>query len=116
MNIEDFRNYCLSKKEVSEEFPFDNNTLVFKVCGKIFALADVENFGSFNLKCQPEWAIELREQYPDDVKPGYHMNKKHWNTINSRGMVDDNLSKKLIDHSYNEVVKGLPKKIREELK
>ncbi len=81
----------------------------------MFALADIEQFESINLKCDPEVAVQLREQYPD-VNPGYHMNKKHWNTVNTRGMVGDELFKQWIDDSYNLVVKGLPKKLQEELK
>lgn len=100
---------------VTEEVPFGPDTLVFKVAGKMFALADIEQFESINLKCDPEVAVQLREQYPD-VNPGYHMNKKHWNTVNTRGMVGDELFKQWIDDSYNLVVKGLPKKLQEELK
>lgn len=77
MNIQEFRDFCLSFKEVTEEFPFDNNTLVFKVMGKMFALCDVDEFESTNLKCDPTIAIQLREEYPGIVIPGYHMNKKH---------------------------------------
>ncbi|MEQ9220699.1 MAG: MmcQ/YjbR family DNA-binding protein [Cyclobacteriaceae bacterium] len=115
MDIESFREYCLSKPMVTEEVPFGPDTLVFKVAGKMFALADIEQFESINLKCDPEVAVQLREQYPD-VNPGYHMNKKHWNTVNTRGMVGDELFKQWIDDSYNLVVKGLPKKLQEELK
>ncbi|MEQ8336228.1 MAG: MmcQ/YjbR family DNA-binding protein [Cyclobacteriaceae bacterium] len=115
MDIESFREYCLSKPMVTEEVPFGPDTLVFKVVGKLFALADIEQFESINLKCDPEVAVQLREQYPD-VNPGYHMNKKHWNTVNTRGMVGDELFKQWIDDSYNLVVKGLPKKLQEELK
>lgn len=100
---------------VTEEVPFGPDTLVFKVAGKMFALADIEQFESINLKCDPEVAVQLREQYTD-VNPGYHMNKKHWNTVNTRGMVGDELFKQWIDDSYNLVVKGLPKKMQEELK
>jgi predicted DNA-binding protein (MmcQ/YjbR family) len=114
MNIEEFRAYCIAKKGVTEEFPFDNKTLVFKVMGKMFALCDVDEFESFNLKCDPEKAIELREKY-EGIKPGYHMNKKHWNTITSVSDVPDNLSMQLIDHSYDLVVNGMTKKLREEL-
>lgn len=115
MNIEEFRHYCLAKKAVTEEFPFDTVTLVFKVAGKMFALTglDAETF-SVNLKCDPEYALELRERYPE-VQEGYHMNKKHWNTILFEGSLDDALLMSLIDHSYDLVVKGLPKKIRDEL-
>ncbi|HET6245633.1 MAG: MmcQ/YjbR family DNA-binding protein [Bacteroidetes bacterium] len=108
MNIEVFREYCLSKKGVTEDFPFDSVTLVFKVMGKIFALTDVNNFESINLKCDPEKAIELREQYPG-VRPGYHMNKKHWNTINNEPPIAHNILFSWIDHSYELVSSGLTK-------
>ena len=114
MNIEDLRNYCIRKKGVTEEFPFDENTLVFKVAGKMFALADVEEFDAVNLKCDPEKAIELREKY-DEILPGYHMNKKHWNTVSVTGKLPDRLIQTLIDDSYNLVVKGLPAKLRIDL-
>jgi predicted DNA-binding protein (MmcQ/YjbR family) len=106
MNIEDFRIYCLSKRGVTEELPFDNNTLVFKVMGKIFAIADIEDFESFNVKCDPLMAVELREKF-DEVMPGYHMNKKHWNTVNTHGSLPDNLMQQWIDDSYNLVVAKL---------
>lgn len=109
MNIEEYHNYCLSKAGVTEEFPFDEETLVFKVMGKMFALTDVDHFVSINLKCDPERAIELREIY-SGILPGYHMSKKHWNTVMIDGSVDDQLLIELIDHSYNLVVAGLPKK------
>lgn len=108
MNIIDFREYCLSKKGVTEEFPFDNVTLVFKVMGKMFALTDVDNFESVNLKCDPEKAIELRERYPA-VTPGYHMNKKHWNTIINDQSIPDEIIYSLVDHSYELVSSGLTK-------
>lgn len=114
MDIESFREHCIVKKGVTEEFPFDNQTLVFKVMGKVFALADVDLFTSVNLKCDPERAVELRERY-DGIQPGYHMNKKHWNTVLMDGTIPDVLTKELIDHSYELVVKGLPKKLKEEL-
>lgn len=106
MDIETFRDYCLSKKGVTECFPFDENTLVFKVIDKVFALVDVDEFVSANLKCNPEWAIELREQY-HGITGGYHMNKKHWNTVETNGSVPDKLFFELIDHSYNLVVAKL---------
>lgn len=111
MNIEEFRNYCLLKRGVTEDFPFDATTLVFKVSGKMFALTDLEGDFSVNLKCDPERAIQLREQYPSII-PGYHMSKKHWNTIMIDGSVDNDLLLELIDHSYNLVVSGLPLKSR----
>ena len=114
MHIESFRNHCLLKKGVSEEFPFDANTLVFKVMGKMFALADVDLFESVNLKCDPERSVELREQYPGIV-PGFHMNKSHWNTVTMDGSVPDRLVMELIDHSYELVVSKLPRALKSEL-
>ena len=114
MNIEEFRVYCLQKKGVTEEFPFDENTLVFKVMGKMFALCGVENFQSINLKCDPEKAIVLRENY-DYVRPGFHMNKKHWNTVDIDWRAEDDLVKSWIDHSYELVIKSLTKKLKLEL-
>jgi len=114
MNIEDFREYCLSKKGVTESFPFDETTLVFKVMGKMFSLTDTHDDFSINLKCDPEKAIELREQYPA-VIPGYHMNKKHWNTVNIDGSITDDLLYQWIDDSYELIVKKLPKAIRDQI-
>ncbi|RMG83223.1 MAG: MmcQ/YjbR family DNA-binding protein [Bacteroidetes bacterium] len=116
MDIETFRDYCLAKKGVEETFPFDEVTLVFKVMGKMFALCglDRDDF-SVNLKCDPEWAEELREAHPDDIQPGWHMNKTHWNTVLFEHGLPDDLLRQLIDHSYDLVVKGLPKKKREAL-
>lgn len=116
MDIETFRQYCLSKKGVTESFPFDESTLVFKVLNKMFALTGL-NAVEFtaNLKCDPDRAIELRERY-QDIRPGYHMNKKHWNTVALAGDVEDSLLKELIDHSYELVVKKMRKKDRELLK
>ena len=107
MNIEEFRNICIEIEGVTEEFPFDNETLVFKVYGKIFALANVESFKSINLKCDPEYAVELREKF-SAVVPGYHMNKKHWNTILIDGTLKNSFLKKLICDSYSLVLKGVP--------
>jgi predicted DNA-binding protein (MmcQ/YjbR family) len=115
MNIETLREYCLSKKDAEEGFPFGENTLVFKVKGKIFLLVSLGSSPlQFNAKCEPEKAIELREQY-DAVQPGYHMNKKHWNTVIVDGRLSTALLKEMIDDSYNLIVQSLPKKIREEL-
>jgi len=115
MNIEQFRNYCLSKKHVTESFPFDEVTLVFKVANKMFALAGLEHHPStVNLKCDPEKAIELRAQYSDVIE-GFHMSKKHWNTITIEGNLSNKLIEELIDHSYNLVVNGLTKKLHKEL-
>jgi predicted DNA-binding protein (MmcQ/YjbR family) len=108
MNIEYFRKHCLSKKGVTEEFPFDNETLVFKVMGKMFALTNVENFSSINLKADPEIGVELREKYAS-VKPGYHMNKKHWITVLMDGTISDKLVCEWIENSYHLVVSALTK-------
>ncbi|PKD42489.1 MmcQ/YjbR family DNA-binding protein [Rhodohalobacter barkolensis] len=113
MNIESFRDYCLSFSGITEEFPFDENTLVFKVMGKMFALCDVDEFESINLKCDPEKAVELREEYPGLVEPGYHMNKKHWNTVSMQGNLPDDLIKEWIKDSYDLVVAKLPRSDRE---
>ena len=115
MNIEELRDYCLSKKGVTEHFPFDETTLVFKVLGKMFALIGIEHQPPrVNLKCDPERAIELREEYDGLIYGGYHMSKKHWNTLEI-SKLSHQLVMELIDHSYELVVKGLPKKRREEL-
>lgn len=113
MHIEDFRNYCLAKKAVSEGFPFGEDTLVFKVADRMFALTNLTKTPfSVNLKCNPERAIELREAH-EEVQPGYHANKKHWNTINFEGHLPPSLLLELIDHSYDLVVQLLSKKVRE---
>jgi len=115
MNIETIHEYCLSKKAVTEDFPFGEETVVFRVMNKIFLLVSLDsNPLQFNAKCDPEKAIELREEY-DAIKPGYHMNKKHWNTITIDGSISTTLIKKIIDDSYHLIVQSLPKKIKEEL-
>lgn len=114
MNIEELREFCLSLPATSEDLPFDETTLVFKVGKKMFALTDLEDPLFVNLKCDPEKAIELREQYPS-VQPGYHMHKKHWNTVQIDGSVDDTLLREWIEDSYHLVIKGMSKKEREEL-
>ena len=111
MDIEFLREYCLSKPGVSESFPFDENTLVFKVAGKMFLLTDLADSLSMNVKCDPEKAIELREHY-SCVLPGYHMNKKYWNTVLMDGSLNDSLLLEWIDHSYKLVVEALPHKDR----
>ncbi|MCC6841341.1 MAG: MmcQ/YjbR family DNA-binding protein [Flavobacteriales bacterium] len=111
MNIERFRELCLSKPGVTEETPFGPDTLVFKVMGKVFALAGMEEFSSVNLKCDPERAVELREEH-EGITPGYHMNKKHWNTVATDGRIKDALVRELLDHSYGLVVASLPKKVQ----
>lgn len=114
MNIEEYRTYCIQKAGVTEGFPFDQKILVFKVMGKMFALVDVDGFESVNLKCDPERAIDLREKYMA-IKPGYHMSKKHWNTVAFNEDVSDALLFELIDHSYELVANSLTKKLKAEL-
>ena len=115
MNIEELRGYCLSKKAVEECFPFDEETLVFKVMGKMFLLTGIDSKPvEFNVKCDPELAIQLREQY-SCVKPGFHMSKTHWNTVVCDKSVKIALLKEWIDHSYDEIVKALTKKQKQEL-
>lgn len=115
MNIESFQNYCLIKPGVTEEFPFGEEVLVYKVMGKMFALTSLnnENF-SISLKCDPEFAVQLREEH-SCVQPGFHLNKKHWNTIIIDGSIKDKQLQDLIDHSYNLVRASLPRKLRETL-
>ena len=115
MDIEKFREYCLAKKGVTESFPFDKTTLVLKVLEKMFALGNLDGDLSINLKCNPEKAIELREKYPS-VKPGYHMSKKHWNTIEINGSISSEKIQEWIDESYNLVVSKMTKKQKEYLK
>ena len=99
MNIEEVRYYCLSKENTEECLPFDDETLVFKVNNKMYALLSLKGDASLSLKCNPERALELRERHPEII-PGYHMNKKHWNTIDLKGTLTDILIKELINHSY----------------
>lgn len=114
MNVEEIREYCLNKKATTESFPFDEVTLVFKVMNKMFALINLDGELRLNLKCDPEEAIRLREKYTE-VTPGYHMNKRMWNTILIDGFISDKLIKYWIDHSYDLIVESLPKKLRLEL-
>jgi predicted DNA-binding protein (MmcQ/YjbR family) len=100
MNIESIREYCLSKKNVTECMPFGDDTLVYKVSGKIFILANLDGDLTINLKCDPAFALELRERYTS-VIPGYHMNKKHWNTVMIDGSIPDREIFEWIDHSFN---------------
>lgn len=112
MNIEQLREYCLSLPHTTEDLPFDEWTLCFKVGGKIFAITGLDNPVLFvNLKCDPAKAIQLREEY-EDVEPGFHMNKKHWNTVTLSGKIADDVIKEWITHSYELVFKGLPAKVR----
>jgi predicted DNA-binding protein (MmcQ/YjbR family) len=118
MHIEQFINYCITKKGVTEHFPFDDVTLVFKVMNKMFALSGLNSWeqddAKINLKCAPKKALELRDEY-ESIIPGWHMNKKHWNTVSLNNDVPDKLAFELIDHSYELIVKGLTKKLRTEL-
>ncbi len=119
MHIEQLRDYCLRKKAVTESFPFDNDTLVFKVLGKIFALFPLKKWeagqGWVNLKCDPDYALELRSEYPS-IQPGWHMNKANWNSVLIyKGELSSKQILELIDHSYHMVVKGMPKKMQDSL-
>jgi predicted DNA-binding protein (MmcQ/YjbR family) len=116
MDLESLRTYCLSKPGVTESTPFGDDTLVYKVMEKAFILTGIDSFPpSFNAKCDPEYAIELRETYPKHILPGYHMNKKHWNTVIMDGELPEPLIRELIDQSYELVVQGLTKKQKEAL-
>lgn len=118
MNIQAFYDYCLAKKGVTEHFPFDEDTLVFKVGGKMFALSSLMQWekgeASVNLKCDPDRALELRAQY-EAIEPGYHMSKVHWNTVSVDGDVPEKMFRELIDHSYELVFKSLTKKLQAEI-
>ncbi len=116
MNIETLREFCLGFPHVTEDLPFGPETLVFRVAGKIFLLVSLDSeFLSFNVKCDPELAVTLREKYPGIVLPGYHMSKKHWNTIEPGISAPDTLLKEWVSHSYQLVFNSLPKKTRESL-
>lgn len=118
MNLESFYEYCISKRGVTEHFPFDDNTLVFKVGDKMFVLSSLKHWElgepSVNLKCNPERALELRVEY-DAVEPGFHMSKVHWNTIAVNSDVNDAFFKELIDHSYDLIFNSLTKKVQAEI-
>ena len=114
MDIEEIRAYCLTKKAVEEGFPFGDTTLVIKVGGKIFVLINLDGDPSMNLKCDPDRAIDLREANPAII-PGYHMNKKHWNTVVLDGSLPKRLILEMIDHSYELVFQSLPLKLRLEI-
>lgn len=115
MNIEQVREYCLSLKGVTEDMPFGDDTVVFRVYQKIFALVSLSGDNMVNLKCDPARAIELREEY-EAITPGYHMNKAHWNSLQLDGSLRIELIKELIGHSYQLIVESLPKVKQEELK
>jgi predicted DNA-binding protein (MmcQ/YjbR family) len=111
MNIEELHSHCSTKKGVSEDFPFDKSVLVFKVMNKIFLLVNIDELElSFNVKCNPEMAVNLREKHPNTVFPGYHMSKVHWNTVYANREIGDQNLYKQIDHSYELVVSKLTKK------
>lgn len=114
MNIESAREYCMSLKGVTEEFPFDDVTLVFKVMGKMFAIIPLEKPASISLKCDPERAVELREHH-SAITPGWHLNKKHWNSVSLLEGLAYDFVQELIKHSYDLVAAGLTKKLKEEL-
>lgn len=114
MNIEEIREYCIRKKEVEETFPFDDVTLVFKVCGKMFLLIPLDNPVHICMKCDPDRSINLRDRY-EGIEGAFHFNKKYWNQVSLCGNVPPKLVFELIDHSYNEVVAKLPRRIREAL-
>ncbi len=114
MNIEDIRAYCLSKPQATEDLPFDETTLVFRVKNKIFACVSLDNPDYFCMKCDPDYAIELRDRY-DGITGAWHWNKKYWNQVTPGDEISDALVRRLIDHAYDEVVKKLPRKVRDEL-
>ncbi len=112
MDLAQFREYCLGKGDAIEDLPFGPDVLVFKVAGKMFALAALDEMPTtVNLKCDPDWALDLRDRY-EQVRPGYHMNKKHWNTVEIDTGIPDADLRRMIDHSYELVVKSLPKAAR----
>ena len=114
-SVDDARSQMFSKKEVTEETPFGPEVLVYKVLGKMFATIGFENeVGRMNLKCDPDRALELRDEY-EAIIPGYHMNKKHWNTVEFETGLEDQLLTKMVDHSYGLVVQNMPKRLRDEL-
>ena len=114
MTLDHFREFCLSFKGTTEELPFDENTLVFKVLGKMFAFCNMMSFEFCNLKCDPEKAIALREEFYE-VSPAWHMNKKHWNSVSFTGDLSDKQIENWIEDSYKLVAKNMPKKLREQL-
>ena len=113
MDIESIREYCLSLPKVTEDFPFDDTTLVFRIGGKIFAMMDLEDASKLTLKSDPNQALILQDKY-SEISGAWHMNKKYWNQLNLYGQLSDTLVKQLIRHSYSEVVKKFPKKRQQE--
>lgn len=118
MNLSDYYEYCMAKKGVTEHFPFDEDTLVFKIGGKMFTLTSLMEWEkgtpSVNLKCTPEYSEQLRSDF-EGIAPGFHMNKNHWNTVNLRKDVPLSLVFELIDHSYDLIFKSLTKKMQSEI-
>ncbi|MBP8776600.1 MAG: MmcQ/YjbR family DNA-binding protein [Bacteroidaceae bacterium] len=114
MNIEELRAYCLTKPMATEDFPFDETTLVVRVMGKMFALIDLEKNQWVCLKCDPEKALDLRDQYPDTIQEAFHMNKKHWNQVRYESSLSNNFLCSLIDHSYELVIGKFTRKMRDE--
>ncbi len=114
MDILDFRDYCLGLPFTEETTPFDEVTLVYKVQGKMFALCDMDDFRWVSLKCDPERAVELRERYPEWIRPAYHFNKVHWNMVDTRGDLPAGMIRELTFESYLRVVEGLKKALRED--
>lgn len=112
MTLDEIRSFCLGKVGVTEDLPFDEETLAFRVGGKIFLLTSISEPETVNLKCDPEKAVELRDQFPDDIFPGFHMNKKHWNTVSVVGSLDHNQIRELISHSFDLVFQSLPKSVQ----
>lgn len=112
MNVEELRNYCTGLPCVSEDFPFDEDVLAFRIWGKIFAMVNLSDTKWFVLKCNPDLAVELRDAHPE-IEPAWHMNKKHWNQINLFGCLDDSFIQELIRHSYSLVVKKFPRRKKE---
>lgn len=100
MNLESLRDLCLSLPDCTEDLPFDENTLAFRALGKIFVLTDLVVSDRFNAKCDPKWTVELRERFPDAILPGYHMNKKHWNTILMDARLPETLLQDLVRHAH----------------
>jgi len=116
MDLETFREYCLKKPHAAEATPFGEDVLVFKVGGKMFALMSLDEIpATVNLKCDPDRALELRDRY-EQVRPGYHMNKKHWNTVEIDSGLPETELRKMVDHSYELVVQSLPRTVRTRLK
>ena len=114
MDIIELRDFCLSLPHAEEATPFDETTLVYKIGGRIFALTDMEDSGRINLKCDPDRAIELRERHPEIV-PGWHMNKRHWNTVTTDGDLPDEMVREIIRDSYRLVFRSLPRTVQREL-